>query len=109
MKEPRGLLRFMVALKISSEERLVGHQPDSRPASAKRILFIAIMAELSEFQDGQLNSSPVSLPKAVQTARLNSSKKDWRYAPDVGVDVLTLHVDELRMLVFVGLLEKAVV
>ena len=27
----------------------------------------------------------------------------------MGVDVLTLHVDELRVLVFVGLLEKAVV
>ena len=27
----------------------------------------------------------------------------------MGVDVLTLHVDELRVLVFVGLLKKAVV
>ena len=27
----------------------------------------------------------------------------------MGVDVLTLHVDELRVLVFVGLLEKAAV
>ena len=109
MKEPRGLLRFMVALKPSSEEGLVGHFPDGRPATAKRILLSALMAEVGELEDSQFNSSPVRLPEPVKVASLDSQLDIRSDAPDVGVDVLTLHVDELRVLVFVGLLEKAVV
>ena len=72
VKEPRGLLRLMVALKPSSEEGLVGHFPDGRPASAKRILLSALMAEVGEIEDSQFNSSPVRLPEPVKVASLDS-------------------------------------
>ena len=109
MKEPRGLLRFVVALKLSGEEGLVGDFPDSGPASADRILFIALMAEVREFQDSQFDSSPEGLPKPVQVASQNSTLKVRGDAPDASVDVLALQANELRMFVFIGLLEKAVV
>ena len=109
MKKPRGLLRFMVALKPSSEEGLVGHLSDCRPASAKRIFLSALMAEVGEFENSQFNRGPVFLPKPVQVASLNSTLEVRSDAPEVGVDVLTLHVYEIRVLVFVGLLEKAII
>ena len=58
MEEPRWLWCFVVALKFCSEEWLVGHLPDSGPATPKRILLIALVAEMSEIQDSQLQSGP---------------------------------------------------
>ena len=109
MKEPKGLLRLMVALEPSSEEGLVGHGSDSGPASAKRILLSALMAELSEIDDSNFNSSPVGLPKPVQVTSQNSPLKKWSDVRNVGIDVLALQADEFCVLVFIGLLEKAVV
>ena len=70
MKEPRGLLCFVVALKFSSKERLVGHFPDSGPATPKSILLTALVAEVSEVKDSKLNSGPKGRPKAIQVASL---------------------------------------
>ena len=109
VEEPRGLLKLVVTLKASSKEGLVGHQLDSGSASAKRRLLGALVAEAGKVNDRQFNGSPVSLPEAVQVTRLDGLLEVRRSDPQVGVDVLTLQVDKLRMLVFVGLLEKSVV
>ena len=58
MEEPRWLWSFVVALKFCSEEWLVGNLPDSGPAPPKRILLIALVAEMREVQDGKLQSGP---------------------------------------------------
>ena len=58
MEEPRWLWCFVVALKFCSKEWLVGHFPDSGPATPKRILLIALVAEMSEIEDSQLQSGP---------------------------------------------------
>ena len=70
MEEPRWLWSFVVALKCSSKEWLVGHFPDSGPSTPKSILLIALVAEVSEFQDSKLQSGPIGRPKAIQVASL---------------------------------------
>ena len=72
VEEPRGLLKLVVTLKASSKEGLVGHQLDSRSASAKRRLLSALVAEAGKVEDCQFNSRPVRLPEAVQVASLDS-------------------------------------
>ena len=70
MEEPRWLLCFVVALKFSSKERLVGNFPDSGPATPNSILLTALVAEVSEVQDGKLNGGPKGRPEAIQVANL---------------------------------------
>ena len=107
MKEPRGLLCFVVALKFGSKERLVGHFPDSGPATSKRILLTALVAEVSEVKNGKLNGGPIGRPKAIQVASLDRALQNGCNIHKVCIDVLLLHVQKFRMLVFVGLLEEA--
>ena len=85
----------------------MGDQLDRGSASAKRRLFGALVAEAGEVDDRQFNGSPVCLPKAVHVTSLDGLLEVRSSDPQVGVDVLTLQVDELGMLVFVGLLEKS--
>ena len=65
------MLCFVVALKFSSKERLVGHFPDSGPATSKRILLTALVAEVSEVKNSKFNSGPIGLPKTIQVASLD--------------------------------------
>ena len=58
MEEPRWLWSFVVALKFGSEEWLVDNLPDSGPAPPKRIVLIALVAEMREVHDGKLQSGP---------------------------------------------------
>ncbi len=90
MEEPRGLLKLVVTLKASSKEGPVGHQLDSRSASAKRRLLCALVAEAGEVYDSQVNGSPLRLPEAVQVTSLDGLLEVRRSDPQVGVDVLTL-------------------
>ena len=101
------MLCFVVALKFSSEEWLVGHFPDSGPATSKRILLTALVAEVSEVKNGKLNSGPISRPEAIQVASLERGSQDRCDIEKMSIDVLLLHVQKFRMLGFVGLLEKA--
>ena len=101
------MLCFVVALKFSSKERLVGHFPDSGPATSKRILLTALVAEVSEVKNSKLNSGPIGRPKAIQVASLERGSQNRCDIEKMSIDVLLLHVQKFRMFVFVGLLEKA--
>ena len=66
----------MVAFKLVSKERLVGHLPDSGPAPPKSLLLFALVAEMSEVQNSKLNGGPEGRPKAIQVAHLERGKQN---------------------------------
>ena len=104
MKKPRRLWRFVVAFELGSKERLVGHLPDSGPASAKSLLLVALVAEVREVENSKLNGSPESSPKAIQVAHLDRGKQNGSDCKEMSIDVLLLYVQEVSMFSFVGLL-----
>ena len=107
VQQPRGLLELVVPLEARSVKRLVRNLLDGKYAPAQSRMLSAIVAEAGEVDDRQFNGSPVCLPKAVHVTSLDGLLEVRSSDPQVGVDVLTLQVDELGMFVFVGLLEKS--
>ena len=101
------MLSFVVALKLCSEEWLMGHFLDSGPASSKRILLTAQVAEVSEVENCKLYRGPIEFPKEIQVASLDRSLQSSSDIHKMSIDVLLLQVQKLGMLVFVGLLEVA--
>ena len=109
VEEPRRLLSFMVALELGSKKWLVGHFPDSGPAPPQRLMLLALVAEVSEVENRQLNGGPKSSPKVIHVTRINRATQDRVNIEQMSIDVSLLHVQKLRMLGFVGLHEKAIV
>ena len=107
VEEPRGLLCFMVALELCSKKWLVGHFPDSGPATPKRLMLSALVAEVSEVENSKLNGGPKSSPKVIHVARINTALQNRVNIEKMRIDVSLLHVQKIRMFGFVGLLEKA--